>query len=68
MVPLPEQSVTAVDDLLDADAIARARLPPSACIAGWWTARASREGFQRWLIGGLIALGLMFFVWSSYWI
>ena len=64
MVLFQYRFVTTVDDLLDADAIARARLPER--LYRWLVERARElEHFQRWLIGGLIGLGLMFFVWSS---
>ena len=64
MVVFQYRFVTTVDDLIDADAIARAHQPGRMYR---WLSERSREleGTQRWLIGGLIALGLLVFAVSS---
>ena len=64
MVVFQYRFVTTVDDLIDADAIARAHQPGRMYR---WLSERSREleGTQRWLIGGLIALGLLVFAVSA---
>jgi hypothetical protein len=56
--------VTTVDDLVDADAIERAR-QPQRILRGLMELVHQLERTQLWIIGGLIALGLIVFVWSS---
>ena len=64
MVLFQYRFVTTVDDLLDAEAIQRARQPER--MYRWIMDRAREmEGLPRLVVGGLIALGLMFFVWTS---
>lgn len=64
MVLFQYKFVTTVDDLLDADAIERARQPER--MYRWLMERARElESLHRLVIGGLIALGLIFFIWTS---
>ena len=64
MVVFQYRFVTTVDDLIDADAIARAHQPGR--VYRWLIERAHElEGFQLWVIGGLIALGLIVFALTS---
>jgi len=64
MVLFQYRFVTTVDDLVDADAIERARQPQR--IYRWLVDRVRElERTQLWLIGGLIGLGLIIFVLTS---
>jgi hypothetical protein len=64
MVVFQYRFVTTVDDLVDADAIERSRQPER--IYRWLKDLVQQlERLQLWVIGGLIALGLAIFVWSS---
>ena len=64
MVVFQYRFVTTVDDLIDADAIARAHQPGR--VYRWLIERAHElERFQLWVIGGLIALGLIVFAVSA---
>jgi hypothetical protein len=64
MVAFQYRFVTTVDDLVDVDAIERANGPQR--VYRWLVDRVRElERIQLWLIGGLIALGLMFFIWTS---
>ena len=63
MVAFQYRFVTTVADLIDADAIERAHKP--ARIYRWLTELVrDLERIQLGLIGGLIAVGVMFFIWS----
>jgi hypothetical protein len=64
MVAFQYRFVTTVDDLVDVDSIERAQRPRR--IYRWLLERVGElERLQLWLIGGLIALGLTFFIWTS---
>ena len=64
MIVFQYRFVTTVDDLIDADAIARTHQPGR--LYRWLIDRAREfEGIQRWLIVGLIALGLIVFAFTS---
>ena len=66
MVAFQYRFVTTVDDLIDADAIDRARQPER--MYRWLVERARElERIQLLVIGGLIALGFVIFALSSTW-
>jgi hypothetical protein len=64
MVVFQYRFVTTVEDLLDADATARAHLPRRLYRFLRESAR-QLERTQLWVIGGLLALGLIIFVLTS---
>jgi hypothetical protein len=66
MVAFQYRFVTTVDDLVDADAIERARQP---VLAYRWLVEMARqlEPLQLWVIGGLLAFGALIFVLLSTW-
>lgn len=64
MVVFQYRFVTTVDDLLDADAIERAHRPRR--IYRWLRERQHELArIHLWLIGALIGLGLIIFMWTS---
>jgi hypothetical protein len=66
MVAFQYRFVTTVEDLLDADATARAHLPLRLYRRLVETARQLEQA-QLWIIGGLLGLGLIIFMVTSTW-